>query len=148
MHIEPQTAISRCITRKQQLTIMTMELHIPRLESCSAPVANAVSIDSTSCTNLWPSKAATDGCVMDAFEPKSQRQARDTKVQRTLSSLKWETLHQKTSITVTIHRESDKVWVGKWVWLCGCMWEHACNIHRYIYACTPTELYLCASMIS
>lgn len=91
---------------------MTVELHIAKLESCSAPVASAVSTDSTSCTNLWPSKAATDGCVMDAFEPKSQRRARDTKVQSTLSSLKRETLYQKTSITVTIHRESDKMWRG------------------------------------
>ena len=72
--------------------MMIMELHVPRLESCNTPVANAVSIKSTSSTNLWLSNAASDGCVVDAFVSKSQRQARDTNVQSTLSSFKRETL--------------------------------------------------------
>lgn len=93
-HIGPLTAISRSI-KGLHLTIMTLQLHVLRLESSSAPVASAASIDSTSCTNRFPSKAASDGCVMDAFEPQSQRQARDTNVQSTLSSFKRETLHQK-----------------------------------------------------
>ena len=67
----------------------------------------------------WLSKAASDGCVVDAFVSKSQRQARDTNVRNTLSSFKRETLQQKTSIIMLEHTVRQ-VW-GKLVqvWVDG-----------------------------
>ena len=67
----------------------------------------------------WLSKAASDGCVVDAFVSKAQRQARDTNVRSTLSSFKRETLQQKTSIIMLEHTVRQ-VW-GKLVqvWVDG-----------------------------
>ena len=55
-------------------------------------ICSQLSVKGTSGTNLLLSKSASDDCVMDVFVSMSQRQARDTKVQSTLSSFKQETL--------------------------------------------------------
>ena len=84
------TQLSAAASVKGAATHLMMQLHVPRLESCNTPVANAVSVKSTSCTNLRLLKAASDGCVVNGFVSKSQRQ--DIKVQSTLASFNWETL--------------------------------------------------------
>ena len=133
------------VLKQLQLTIMTMQLHVPRLESSIAPVASTASIDSTSCTNRFPSKAANDGCGMDAFEPQSQRQARDTNVHSTLSSFKRETLYKKYAWPWVYMM--NKIQTGVFMTVCvGCMEIHVCWGISTVY--TPFELYLCASMIS
>ena len=68
---------------------------------------------------------------------KSQRQARDTNVRSTLSSFKWETLQQKTSIIMLEHTVRQ-VW-GKLVqvWVDG---VHAIEQHSVSYVDTHTTI--------